>query len=224
MSPDLRTVGLLLVDVEMAAPSLDVVADQNNPAFLVSVTTHVTPRRQDRFYRGLIQPIHLFSRAPGSPGAPWSANPSWQWKASSAISSGLNDLVHILRYNALSAVHRWRTNPQAKKIALIFFRTLTGSEPVREWLKELPEEERQAIGKDLLRAQWRWPVGMPLCRAMGSGLWEIRTDLPTKRTARVLLCVYREHLVALHGFIKKTRATPDEDLALARKRKKELEQ
>ena len=54
---------------------------------------------------------------------------------------------------------------------------------------------------------------------MGGGLWEIRTDLPTKRTARVLLC-----LVALHGFIKKTRTTPDDDLALARKRKKELEQ
>lgn len=60
---------------------------------------------------------------------------------------------------------------------------------------------------------------------MGSGLWEIRTDLPTtKRTPRVLLCVYREHLVALHGFMKKSRATPDEDLALARKRKKELKQ
>ena len=88
-------------------------------------------------------------------------------------------------------------DPQAKKIPLVFFRTLTGSEPVRERLKELPEEERQAIGKDLLRAQWRWPVEMPLCRAMGSGLWEIRTDLPTKRTARVLLCVYREHLIAL---------------------------
>ncbi len=94
---------------------------------------------------------------------------------------------------------------------------------MREWLKELPEEEREAIGKDLLRAQWRWPVGMPLCRAMGSGFWEIRTDLPTKRTARVLLCLYREHLVALHGFIKKTRTTPDEDIVLVRKRKKELE-
>ena len=66
-------------------------------------------------------------------------------------------------------------------------------------------------------------MGTPLCRAMGSGLWEIRTDLATKRTARVLLCLYHQHLVALHGFIKKTRATPDEDLALARKRKKELE-
>ena len=111
----------------------------------------------------------------------------------------------------------------AQKIPLVFFRKQTGSEPVREWLKGLPEAERHAIGKDLLRAQWRWPVGMPLCRPLGSGLWEIRTDLPTRRTARVLLCFYRGHLVAVHGFIKKTRTTPDEDLALARKRQKELE-
>ena len=83
--------------------------------------------------------------------------------------------------------------------------------------------ERQEIGRDLLRAQWRWPVDMPLCRPMGNGLWEVRTDLPTKRTARVLLCLHQEHLVALHGLIKKTRATPDEDLAIARKRQKELE-
>ena len=110
-----------------------------------------------------------------------------------------------------------------QKIPLIFYRTAAGSEPVRDWLKGLDEAERQAIGRDLLRAQWRWPVGMPLCRPMGSRLWEIRTDLPTKRAARVLLCLYREHLVALHGFIKKTRATPDEDLAIARKRQKELE-
>jgi len=114
--------------------------------------------------------------------------------------------------------------PTGAKIPLIFTRTEAGSEPVREWLKGLPEAERQAIGKDLLRAQWWWPVGMPLCRPLGSGLWESRTNLPMKRTARVLLCLYREHLVALHGFIKKTRTTPDEDLALARKRKKELEQ
>ncbi len=113
--------------------------------------------------------------------------------------------------------------PQAQKIPLVFFSTSAGNEPVRDWLKDLPEAERRAIGKDLLRAQWRWPVGMPLCRPMGSGLWEIRTDLPTKRTARVLLCIYRKHLVALHGLIKKTRITPDEDLELARKRKKELE-
>ena len=111
-----------------------------------------------------------------------------------------------------------------RKIDLVFFRTSAGSEPVRDWLKEMGEAERRAIGTDLLRAQWRWPVGMPLCRPMGKGLWEVRTDLPSNRTARVLICFYQGSLVALHGFIKKTRATPEDDLALARKRQKELEQ
>jgi phage-related protein len=110
-----------------------------------------------------------------------------------------------------------------RKIPLVFFRLDTGAEPVREWLKALPEIERKAIGTDLLRAQWRWPVGMPLCRPMSGGIWEVRTDLPTRRTARVLICLYEGHLVALHGFIKKTRTTPSDDLALALKRRKELE-
>src|SRR5712671_1439640 len=112
-------------------------------------------------------------------------------------------------------------DPEPQKIPLVFFRTNTRREPVREWLKALPAE-RQEIGRDLLRAQWQWPAGMPLCRALGNGLWEVRTDLPTRRTARVLLCLYEGHFVALHGFIKKTRTTPDDDLALARKRQKEL--
>ena len=68
--------------------------------------------------------------------------------------------------------------PTPQRIPLIFYRTGAGREPVREWLQRLDEAERQEIGKDLLRAQWRWPVGMPLCRPMGDGLWEI-PDLPT---------------------------------------------
>ncbi len=111
-----------------------------------------------------------------------------------------------------------------RKIELVFFRSAGGDEPVRDWLRGLDEAERHAIGTDLLRAQWRWPVGMPLCRPMGKGLWEVRTDLPSNRTARVLICFYRYHLVALHGFIKKTRSTSKDDLALARRRKKDLEQ
>jgi phage-related protein len=116
-----------------------------------------------------------------------------------------------------------RGSAKRQKTSPVFFRTDSGTEPVRQWLKTLDRAERQAIGLDLLRAQWRWPVGMPLCRPIGEGLWEVRTDLPGNRTARVLICPYRGHLVALHGFIKKTRATPHEDLALARKRQKELE-
>jgi phage-related protein len=108
------------------------------------------------------------------------------------------------------------------KIALHFYRTPGGSEPVRDWLKRLPVEERKAVGLDLMRVQWRWPVGMPLCRAMGDGLWEVRTDLPNGTTARVLICPNGHELVALHGFIKKTRKTPDDDLKLAQKRRRSI--
>jgi phage-related protein len=110
-----------------------------------------------------------------------------------------------------------------RKVELVFFRNDDGGEPVREWLKGLNEVDRRLIGTDLLRAQWRWPIGMPLCRPMGKGLWEVRTNLPGNRTARVFICFYEARLVGLHGFIKKTRATPEQDLALARKRQKELE-
>ncbi len=58
---------------------------------------------------------------------------------------------------------------------------------------------------------------------MGDGLWELRTGLPSNRIARVLFCVAQDHIVVLHGFIKKTQKTPDEELALARKRKKQFE-
>lgn len=130
--------------------------------------------------------------------------------------------MYFLWYTENEVV-KMASDPAPRKIDLVFFRNDAGSEPVREWLRGLDEAERRAIGTDLLRAQWRWPAGMPLCRAMGKGLWEIRTDLPRNRTSRVLICLYQNRLVALHGFIKKTRATPEDDLSLARKRKKELE-
>ncbi len=109
-----------------------------------------------------------------------------------------------------------------QKTPLVFYRNSSDREPVRDWLKALDAPDRLAIGQDLMRAQWRWPVGMPLCRPMGQGLWEIRTELPSNRIARVLLCLDEGVLVALHAFIKKTQKTPDNELTLARKRHKEL--
>jgi hypothetical protein len=76
------------------------------------------------------------------------------------------------------------------KIALVFYRTTGGAEPVRDWLKSLDRDDRLAIGGDLQRVQYRWPVGMPLCRAMQGGLWEVRTNLPSRTTARVLICFF----------------------------------
>lgn len=109
------------------------------------------------------------------------------------------------------------------KIELRFYQTDSGNEPVREWLKDQDEVDRRAIGFDLQRVQFRWPVGMPLCRAMKGGLWEVRTSLPSAKISRVMICFHGGRLYALHGFIKKTQATPDADLKLAQKRQKEIE-
>jgi phage-related protein len=57
---------------------------------------------------------------------------------------------------------------------------------------------------------------------MGAGLYEVRTALPTKRIARVMVTVFEDRLVALHGFIKKSQSTPITDLTLTRKRQKDL--
>jgi phage-related protein len=115
------------------------------------------------------------------------------------------------------------TADRPRKIPVVFYRTPAGTEAVRDWLRALNQTDRNAIGQDLMRVQYRWPVGMPLCRPMGDGLWEVRSDLPSHRIARVLISVHEGKILVLHGFIKKTRKTPDEDLALARKRKREFE-
>ena len=73
-----------------------------------------------------------------------------------------------------------------------------------------------------MRVQWRWPVGMPICRPMGSRLWEVRGNLSGNRIARVLLCIHRNEAIALHGFIKKMLNTAPPDLNLAKKPMKEV--
>lgn len=109
------------------------------------------------------------------------------------------------------------------KIELTFLVSPSGNQPALEWLRDLPRDDRLVIGQDLMRLQWRWPVGMPLCRNLGDGLWEVRSSLPSRRIARVIFCAHDGSLVALHGFIKKSQKTPQADLELALQRKKELD-
>jgi phage-related protein len=108
------------------------------------------------------------------------------------------------------------------EIPVVFYHSVAGSEPVREWLRSLPTKDRRVIGGDLATVQVGWPLGMPLCRPLGHGLWEVRSNLPSRRIARLLFFVDGGRIGVVHGFIKKTPKTPAEDLGLARKRMKEM--
>jgi phage-related protein len=101
-----------------------------------------------------------------------------------------------------------------------FFRTAAGNEPVREWLQSLLPEERRVIGFDLRLVQIGFPVGMPLCRPLRDGIYEVRSSLPTKKEARIIFFQNGNELIIIAGFIKKTAKTPLDqiDLAISRKR------
>ena len=113
----------------------------------------------------------------------------------------------------------------AKRIPAVFFRTDAGGEPVREWLRSLSSrEDRRLIGYDIETVEFGWPIGMPGCRPLGHGIYEVRTNLPQNRIARVLFYIDKlGRMVLLHGFTKKTRRTPTDDLELARANKKKHE-
>jgi len=114
---------------------------------------------------------------------------------------------------------------EGKRVPAIFFRTEAGREPVREWLRSLPyPEDRKRIGQDIKTVEFGWPVGMPTCRPVGGGIYEVRTHLERNRIARVLFYIDKNgRMVLLHGFIKKAARMPNEDLQLARGNKSKHE-
>ena len=107
-----------------------------------------------------------------------------------------------------------------KRLPARFFRSDSGREPVREWLKGLEPDERKVLGEDIKDVEFSWPIGMPLVRSLGRELWEVRSSLPRGRIARVIFCVEQGGMVLLHGFIKKTQKTPQREIDLALKRRR----
>ncbi len=105
---------------------------------------------------------------------------------------------------------------------VVFHKTDAGIEPVREWLKSLPREDRRTIGEDIKTAQYGWPLGMPLIRKMERGLWEVRSNASTG-IARVIFTVPGPTMILLHGFPKKSQKTPLNELDTARRRLNNLE-
>jgi phage-related protein len=112
---------------------------------------------------------------------------------------------------------------RSKKLTARFYLSAGGRSPVREWLIELSKADRRIIGRDIQKVEFGWPIGMPYCRALGRGLWEVRSDLSGGRIARVIFTIVGGEMVLLHSFEKKSQKTPAGDLELAHRRKREID-
>lgn len=112
---------------------------------------------------------------------------------------------------------------RTKKLRARFYESASGRKPVREWLLDLPQDDRRIIGYDVQTVEFGWPIGMPVCRPLGNGLWEVRSDLNDGKIGRIIFSIVGGDMVLLHGFIKKTQKTPLQNIELAQRRRKELE-
>ncbi|MXX86486.1 MAG: type II toxin-antitoxin system RelE/ParE family toxin [Acidobacteria bacterium] len=108
-----------------------------------------------------------------------------------------------------------------KRVPARFYRSPSGAEPVRDWLRGLSKQDRRIIGTDIKTVEYGWPIGMPVCRPLGDGIFETRSSL-RDRIARVLFCIHENQMILLHGFIKKANQIPKRDLDLARTRGAEM--
>jgi phage-related protein len=108
------------------------------------------------------------------------------------------------------------------EIPVVFYRTAAGAEPGQGMVTELVDRRSQDDRIDLATLQVGWPIGMPLCRSLGAGLWEVRSKLANNRIARLIFFVAEGRIGVLHGFIKKTQKTPPAEITLAQKRMKEM--
>lgn len=111
--------------------------------------------------------------------------------------------------------------PREPILKVTFYRTASGNEPVRDWLKGIDRPSRKAVGEDIKTAQYGWPVGMPLIEKLEPALWQVRSHI-RDGIARVIFTVEGHEMVLLHAFVKKTPKTPPSDLKIARQRLADL--
>jgi len=111
--------------------------------------------------------------------------------------------------------------PPKKILAVSFYREANGNEPVRKWLQSSPKEIRSLISKDICTIQEGWPLGMPLVKSLGKGLWEVRSSIPNG-IARIIFMMKNDQMILLHGFMKKTQKTPLKEIEIAKIRSKIL--
>lgn len=107
---------------------------------------------------------------------------------------------------------------------VLFYRTAAGNDVIKDWLRAFEKPDRAILGEDLMTVQFGFPMGLPLCRSLGQGLWEVRSSLTGNREARMIFYhdSEAEALVVLHGFLKKSQKTPRGEIDTALRRKREF--
>ena len=109
------------------------------------------------------------------------------------------------------------------KLKVHFYKTDSGTEPVRRWLQSLSTAHKKTIGEDIKTVQFGWPLGMPLVEKIKPFIWEVRSKI-SNGIVRVLFTVDGNVMILLHGFIKKSKKISKNELKTAMSRLKKYQE
>lgn len=88
---------------------------------------------------------------------------------------------------------------------------------IKEFINELEEPTLSRTLRIIsLMQRFGNLLGLPYSRALGSSLFELRVR--GRQEIRLFYTFYQSQALLLHGFVKKTRKTPQSEIDAARKR------
>lgn len=91
--------------------------------------------------------------------------------------------------------------------------------PVEGFILGLPEKHQGRIAWTIeLLKEYGLQLGMPYARHLRGPLWELRVSVGHAKHRIIYFAHTRRRFILLHGFTKKTRRTPRQELATAERR------
>ncbi|MBQ3826482.1 MAG: type II toxin-antitoxin system RelE/ParE family toxin [Spirochaetaceae bacterium] len=97
------------------------------------------------------------------------------------------------------------------------FQTEQRNQPCRDFILTLSREDKKEVGAKIFEVQKGFPMGLPLVRKMDSDLWEIRVGI-TDGICRIFFTIAENMIILLHGFVKKSQKTLQNELETAQNR------
>ena len=98
-----------------------------------------------------------------------------------------------------------------------------GHRPVEEFILGLPEKHQGRIAWTVeLLKEYGLQLGMPYARHLRGQLWELRVSAGRARYRIIYSAHTGRRFILLHGFVKKTRRTPRQELVIAERRMAEF--
>jgi Phage-related protein len=106
-------------------------------------------------------------------------------------------------------------------LKVYYYRKSSGKIPVLEFIKSLPDHDKQRIFFDLslINQKGLKNCGLSL-RHLDGKLWEIRFKLSAGY--RIFYCLITEDIFLLHAYKKQSQKAPEKEIAIAINRMKEL--